>query len=258
MFQEPGPCRPIGGTRKGRADEGIHFLGTVATTERGAPNIDAVYLPPAAQGDILLLLPRNPEVIGIVDGVFESQPAIWHNEILFALSRGVRVAGAASMGALRAAELNDFGMKGIGAIYHAYARGYLEDDDEVAVLHSPEALNWTPLTEAKVNIRATLCSARFHGLITEHDEDQLIRVLKLIHYKELTISSFEQRVRSIFRDSTPFFVDPGQRGQPEGQRRDRALGLDWERCCILKSTNFLSMPLNQHQSGRQRLPRPTL
>ena len=75
----------------------------------------------------------------------------------------------------------------------------------MAVLHSPEALNWTPLTEAKVNIRATLRSARFHGLITEHDEDQLIRVLKLIHYKELTISSFEQRVRSIFREFDPLF-----------------------------------------------------
>ena len=90
------------------------FLGPSLPRNVAHRTLDAVYLPPAAQGDILRLLPQNPEVIGIVDGVFESQPAIWHNEILFALSRGVRVAGAASMGALRAAELNDFGMKGIG------------------------------------------------------------------------------------------------------------------------------------------------
>ena len=58
---------------------------------------------------------RGVRVIGLVDGVFERVPAVWHKEILFALSEGVHVYGAASMGALRAAELDTFGMRGVGA-----------------------------------------------------------------------------------------------------------------------------------------------
>ena len=38
--------------------------------------------------------------IGIIDGHFGNVPSVWHKEILFALSKGVEVSGAASMGAL--------------------------------------------------------------------------------------------------------------------------------------------------------------
>ena len=47
----------------------------------------------------------RPPPILIIDGVFQSEPAVRHKEILWALSLGVPVVGAASMGALRAAEL---------------------------------------------------------------------------------------------------------------------------------------------------------
>ena len=55
-----------------------------------------------------------PDAIGIVDGFFHQQPSVWHREILYALSQGVPVFGGASMGALRAAELADYGMTGVG------------------------------------------------------------------------------------------------------------------------------------------------
>ena len=41
------------------------------------------------------------------------------------------------MGALRAAELHAFGMRGVGRIFEAFRDGELEDDDEVAVVHGP-------------------------------------------------------------------------------------------------------------------------
>ena len=37
-------------------------------------------------------------VIGLIDGFFENVASVWHKEILFALSEGVQVFGAASMG----------------------------------------------------------------------------------------------------------------------------------------------------------------
>ena len=61
-------------------------------------------------------------------------------EILYAMSAGAEVAGAASVGALRAAELSPFGMIGIGSIYRPFAAGHWTDDDEVAVMHATEYL----------------------------------------------------------------------------------------------------------------------
>ena len=62
-------------------------------------------------------------MIGLIDGYFDGVPAVAHKEILWALDQGIRVLGAASMGALRAAELAPFGMEGVGAIWRDYADG---------------------------------------------------------------------------------------------------------------------------------------
>ena len=81
------------------------FLGPTLPVEEAARILDAVYLPPAAQGDVLMATDDGADVIGIVDGYFQGAPSVWHKEILWAMSRGVRVLGSSSMGALRAAEL---------------------------------------------------------------------------------------------------------------------------------------------------------
>ena len=81
------------------------------------------------------------------------------------MSEGVPVFGAASMGALRAAELHEFGMRGIGRIFEAFRDGVLEDDDEVAVVHGPAEIGYLPASEAMVNIRATLALAEAKGVI---------------------------------------------------------------------------------------------
>ena len=119
--------------------------------------LDAEYMPPAGHGDVLRAALRRPRVIAIVDGVFERTPAVWqHKEILFALSEGIHVYGAASMGALRAAELDRFGMRGVGDVYRAYAEGMLEDDDEVAVAHTDAEHGFRALSDSMVDVRATL------------------------------------------------------------------------------------------------------
>ena len=62
-------------------------------------------------------------MIAIIDGVFHKEPAVSHKEILEAIKKGVTVVGGASMGALRASELDDFGMIGVGRVYHDYSNG---------------------------------------------------------------------------------------------------------------------------------------
>jgi hypothetical protein len=61
--------------------------------------------PPVRQGDVYLATLERPSAIGIIDGYFEGVPSVWHKEILWAMSHGISVLGASSMGALRAAEL---------------------------------------------------------------------------------------------------------------------------------------------------------
>ena len=82
----------------------------------------AVYHPPAAVGDVYRVAASGDcSVLALIDGLFQSVPAVWHKEILFALELGLRVFGASSMGALRAAELDVFGMVGVGTVYGWYA-----------------------------------------------------------------------------------------------------------------------------------------
>lgn len=122
-------------------------------------------LPPVSQGDVYRAARRHPRAIGIVDGYFSGAPSVWHKEILWAMSEGVAVFGSASMGALRAAELHSFGMRGVGRIFEAFRDGELEDDDEVAVVHGPAELNYLSASELMVNIRATLALAENRGVL---------------------------------------------------------------------------------------------
>lgn len=140
--------------------------------------------PPAAKGDIRKAVEEGAGVIGLVDGYFETTAAVWHKEILHALSCGVRVFGAASIGALRAAECAAFGMTGVGAIYEAYAAGVVEDDAEVALLHAPRELGYAPLSEPLVNVRATLDGLRRAGLAGDRQTRALFEAASSIYYKE--------------------------------------------------------------------------
>jgi hypothetical protein len=143
---------------------------------------EPTYLPPAAQGDVYLKTLRKPWGIGIIDGYFERLPAVWHKEILWALSHGIRVYGSASMGALRAAELAPFGMIGVGSIFEHYLRGNLEDDDEVTVVHAPQVQNYRPSSEAMVNVRCTLDNAVRERIVSQSTADRLTRAAKSLFY----------------------------------------------------------------------------
>ncbi len=142
--------------------------------------------PPAAKGDISRAVEEGADVIGLVDGYFETTAAVWHKEILYALSRGARVFGAASIGALRAAECAAFGMIGVRAIYEAYAAGRIEDDAEVALLHAPGELGYAPLSEPMVNVRATLSYLRQLGVVGERQAAALLETASSIFYKKRT------------------------------------------------------------------------
>src|SRR5262249_9975984 len=136
-----------------------------------------------------------PPAIGIIDGAFLDVASVWHREILWALSRGVHVFGAASMGALRAVELAPFGMHGVGRIQAAYRTGRwpgydepFEDDDKVAVIHAPAEAGSMALSDAMVDLRDTLLAAEAAGVIDRARRDALTAAMKSLPFGERSIA----------------------------------------------------------------------
>jgi hypothetical protein len=165
-------------------NEAYVFLGPTLAVAGAMAEFDAVYLPPVSAGDLCRLWHKRPRAIGIVDGYIERVPAVWHKEIMWIMERGVHVFGSASMGALRAAELDSFGMRGVGRIYQAFKDGTLDRDDELAVAYETDG--YRKLSEAMVNIRATLQAAHSAEIISDGTHDLLTAAGTATFYQERT------------------------------------------------------------------------
>jgi hypothetical protein len=177
--------------------------------------------PPVRQGELYRAALTRPDAIGIIDGYFEIVPTVWHKEILWAMAEGIHVFGAASIGALRAAELDAFGMRGIGRIYEDFRDGVLEDDDEVAVLHGPAELGYPPVTEAMVNIRATLAAAVQGGILAPELAANLTDIAKALFYKERSRDAVLQKAAAGWpTDLLRAFADWLTHGCIDQKRRD--------------------------------------
>ncbi|HEY2028548.1 MAG TPA: TfuA-like protein [Myxococcales bacterium] len=142
--------------------------------------------PPARQGDVWRALDDGASVIALIDGVFESQPSVWHREILDAISEGVPVVGGGSMGALRAAELHQHGMIGAGTIFRWYRDGEVIDDAEVALLHADAEHDFRPLTVPQVNVRWSAAHAVRRGDLTPGQARKIVDQSARIFYQDRT------------------------------------------------------------------------
>ncbi len=57
----------------------VVFLGPSLPVSEARRVLDATYLPPVQQGDILSAITRHePDVIGVVDGEFFQTLSVWH------------------------------------------------------------------------------------------------------------------------------------------------------------------------------------
>ncbi|MFB7504169.1 MULTISPECIES: TfuA-like protein [Streptomyces] len=149
-------------------------------------------LPPVAAGDLGRLEVGAGDVVAIIDGYSHQRRSVRHKEILDLLGREVRVLGASGMGALRAGELDRFGMQGIGRIYADFRDGRLEADDEVTLLHSPEDEGYRPHSEPLVCMRATFAAAVRSGVCDALTADRLISVFSQRPFGWRSYSALEE------------------------------------------------------------------
>lgn len=158
------------------------FAGTSIGHEDAAKVLDATYWPPISRGDIEKAMKQGYTVIGIIDGIFFSRAAVAHKEIIRAIKEGIMVIGGCSMGALRASELDIYGMTGVGQIYEWYRDGVIEDDDEVAVATNPDTFE--PVSNPMINIRETLKAAFKSNIINNDELRRISELAKSTHYTE--------------------------------------------------------------------------
>ena len=127
--------------------------------------------PPATRGALTAAVTSGYRRIGFIDGAVEESECLPLSELRDALAiPGVTVLGGASMGAVRAAQLQSEGMRGVGRIFRLFRCGGLTHSDEVYVLHAPESLRYRGLTLPLVNIRFTLRAMRLAGHLTRSEE----------------------------------------------------------------------------------------
>ncbi len=162
----------------------VVFLGPSLPVDKAKQILDAEYLPPAKRGDIYSAAKDGADVICLIDGVFFQECSVAHKEVLHALEFGCKILGASSMGALRAAELDIYGMEGVGEIYQAYKKGDLISDDEVALIFDP--FTFEPRSEPLVNIRHNLGIALEKGVIDESARETLFEAARSSYFPERT------------------------------------------------------------------------
>jgi hypothetical protein len=154
----------------------------------------AVMHGPVQHGDLMGAKLGPGDCIVLIDGYYHQVGAVRHKEILHALDAGAAVIGAASMGAIRAAEMCGLGMTGIGEVYRQYRDGEISSDDEVAVAHE-EGPEFRRVSEALVNIRFALTCARSDDVVGSDDADRLLHHARALPYSERSWAAIEHLVR---------------------------------------------------------------
>jgi hypothetical protein len=160
----------------------VIFTGNSISHEDARKILKANYQPPIRRFQLEKFVQKGYKVIGIIDGIFFDRAAVGHREIMSALDAGVKVVGGASMGALRASELDTHGMIGVGKIYEWYRDGVIESDDEVAVSTNPDTFE--PISVPLVNIRETLKTALAAAIISEKEHDDLLGLAINTYYPD--------------------------------------------------------------------------
>ncbi len=161
----------------------IIFIGPSLGPEKARRILDADYRPPAKKGDLLRLagLETVVNIVGLVDGLFlQDYPPTPIEVYQLAIKKNMVLVGGASLGALRAVELEKFGMVGIGKIFELYKKGKIHADDEVAVTFSED--RQVLQSEAMIDIRFNLFLAQRKKIIDEVTKRTIAKVAKSTYF----------------------------------------------------------------------------
>jgi hypothetical protein len=182
--------------------------------------------PPIRRGDLPKAMGETPHLIAIIDGELYKTPTVSPKEILRALDMGIIVIGAAGVGALRATELEQYGMGGIGTIFQWFKNEQLFEDDAVMVKYNQ--CTCERLSDPLVNMIFGFSRAVRDGIITPNDERILLAIARKIYFLDRTYSRvFQEAEVSVPRERLSALSDYLSLHECDLQRRDAV--------CLLQS-----------------------
>lgn len=171
----------------------VIFLGPSLSREKARKILDADYRLPAKKGDLLQLILKEVNIVGLVDGYFlQDYPPTPIEVYNLVKKRNVKVFGSSSLGALRAVELEKYGMMGIGKIFRLFRDGILESDDEVAVTFT-DYTNYK--SEALIDIRYNLFLAQKYKIIDSITRRSILKVSKQTYFPYRTYEDILDRCK---------------------------------------------------------------
>ena len=160
----------------------VIFVGPSLIAKDRAAIRDASVLPPIRRGDLAIY--SEYDLFVILDGEFGQSMSVSPKEILRVLDQGKTVVGAASMGALRAAELDSFGMIGVGWVYRHFIHASVRREDDVALCYSPFDL--TPTSVPMIDLEYMLTKARSADLLSSKEQTTVLRRARMIYFADRT------------------------------------------------------------------------
>lgn len=189
-------------------DRAVVFVGaSFADRDYAEIDLGAVDLrPPIRRGDLAQAVKAGYRVVAIIDGEFYHTLAVSPKEILVALREGVRILGGSSMGALRAAEMDMYGMEGVGRIYNWFRNGTVTRDDDVALMFGRvDDLSYRATTVPMVNVMWATREFKRLGLMSPQSRRRMSFAARRMHWSERTwadvceLAGLEERERETVR-----------------------------------------------------------
>jgi hypothetical protein len=182
---------------------------------------EVVFAPPIRRGDIPKAVSEGFEIVGIIDGVFFRESAVSPRELMDILKSNVKIYGSSSMGALRASELDRYGMVGVGKIYQSYRDGTLNSDDEVALSFDSE--EYTPISEPLVNIRETIKKAVDENIINKEESEIIFKSAKSLYFPERRWNKIIENSERLMGKSLSIFSEFIKKNRVDIKKEDAIL-----------------------------------
>jgi hypothetical protein len=142
------------------------------------------------------LLKHDPSTIALVDGYFHQVPAVGHQELRRLIEAGWQVWGLSSLGAIRAFELREFGVKGFGVVFEWFCAHPEFRDDEVALMHLPIA-PFEPISEPLIHMRFGLADLVSRGKLTADQQSAVLEHMEALWYGHRTLAEIERVLRIV-------------------------------------------------------------
>ncbi|MBT3296014.1 MAG: hypothetical protein HN919_05230 [Verrucomicrobia bacterium] len=152
---------------------------------------DQVWCGPAEQGDMVAAVLDGFETILLIDGYFYTKFPCTTFEVMVALEQGLNVCGTASIGALRAVELDRYGMIGVGYVYDYLKRQAIKPYHVVAQTYDAQDC---ALTTPLIQILYFLSCAEDAGVVSPSERCALDALAGTIHFTCLSFDAFFRRV----------------------------------------------------------------